>query len=212
MGWLYRHDPITNPVAYLTTRYDHDGEQTTNKVLAAARVGGTVYLAVKSMDKATGWSFVTAIVILISNTRRHGFGYKDMDESMGPYECACPDRLMRLLSPVADLPHPGYAAEWRARVAAHHQAAAALQAKRARLRPGSIVTLERAVSFRDGTTATAFRLCYLQRRTPVFEPVDRPGFLCRLRAATIAGATITLPADALAGDMGAAMHTLYSVR
>ena len=199
MGWLYQHDPITDPVAYLTTLYDHDGERTTARVLAAARVGSTVYLAVKSTDKATDRSFVTAVVILISNTRRHGFGYKDMNESMGPNECACPDRLMRLLSPVADLPHPGYAAEWRARVAAHHQAAAALRTKRASLQPGSIVTLEREVAFRDGTTAKAFRLRYLQRRTPVFEPVDRPGFLCRLRAATIAAATITLPAGAPTG-------------
>ena len=149
-------------------------------------------------SKTTGKSFVLAAVVLISNTQKHGFGYKDMTETMGPCECACPDRIMRLLSPVADIPNPSYAAEWRARVAAHHKAAAELRTKRASLRPGSIVTLERAVTFRDGTTASAFRMRFVRRKTPIFEPVDRPGYWCRLRAASLAAATIT-HADATSG-------------
>jgi len=193
MGWLYHHDPIDDPVAYLTDQFNHEGEHCINRVLGAARVGNTVYMAVECTDKATGTSFVLAAVVLISNTRKHGFGYKDMTETVGPCECACPDRIMRLLSPVTDIPNPGYAAEWRARVATHKKAAAELRAKRADLRPGSIVTLERAVSFRDGTTASVFRICFVRRKTPIFEPVDRPGFLCRLSAATLAAAAITQP-------------------
>lgn len=198
MGWLYRHDPIDDPIAYLTDQFIHEGEHRANLVLAAARVGSTVYMAIKSTEKTSGKSFVFAAVILISNTQKHGFGYKDMDETMGPCECACPDRIMRLLSPIADIPNPSYAAEWRARVMAHKNAAAELRVKRASLRPGSMVTLERAVSFRDGTTAAAFRLLFVSRKTPIFEPVDRPGFQCRLRAATLAAATITAP-DTTAG-------------
>ena len=191
MGWLYKHDPIDDPVAYLTDQYNYDGERRTQRVLGAARVGNTVYMAVKTTEKATGSFYVFAAVILISNTRKHGFGCKDMDECMGPCECTCPDRIMRLLSPIEDIPNPSYAAEWRARVAAHKKAAAELRTKRASLRPGSIVTLEREVSFRDGTKATAFRMRFVRGKTPVFEPVDRPGFLCRLPAARIAAATIT---------------------
>jgi hypothetical protein len=191
MGWLYRHDPIDDPVAYLTDRFSHEDEHRTNRVLDAARVANTVYMAVDCTDKATGKSFVLAAVVLISNTRKHGFGYKDMSETMGPYECACPDRIMRLLSPVTDIPNPSYAADWRARVAAHKIAAAELRTKRASLRPGSIVTLERAVSFRDGTAASVFRMRFVRRKTPIFEPVDRPGFWCRLPAASLVSATIT---------------------
>lgn len=191
MGWLYRHDPIDDPVAYLTDQFNYENEHRRSEVLAAARAGSTVYMAIRSTEKATAASFVFAAVILISNTRKNGFGYKDMTETMGPCECACPNRIMRLLSPVADIPNPSYAAEWRARVAAHHKAAAELRTKRVSLRPGSIVTLERAVSFRDGTTASAFRMSFIQRKTPIFEPVDRPGQWCRLRAATLATATIT---------------------
>jgi hypothetical protein len=193
MGWLYRHDPINDPVAYLTDQFNHDDEHRTCRVLGAARVANTVYMAIECTEKATAKSFVLAAVILISNTQKHGFGYKDMTETMGPCECACPDRIMRLLSPVADIPNPSYAAEWRARVAAHHKAAAELRTKRASLRPGSIVTLERAVSFRDGTTASAFRMRLVRRKTPIFEPVDRPGYWCRLSAASLAAATITHP-------------------
>jgi hypothetical protein len=201
MGWLCKRDPIDDPVAYLTDHFNHDGEHRTQRVLAAARVANTVYMAVKTTEKATGSFYVFAAVILISNTRKHGFGYKDMDETVGPYECACPDRIMRLLSPITDIPSPSYAAEWRTRVAAHKKAAAELRTKRASLRPGSIVTLERKVSFRDGTKAAAFRMRFLRRKTPVFEPVDRPGFLCRLSAASIAAATITqADATAIAGQ------------
>ena len=203
MGWLYKHDPIDDPVAYLTDQYNHDGEHRTYRVLAAARVANTVYMAVKITEKTTSNSYVLAAVILISNTRKHGFGYKDMDETVGPCECACPDRIMRLLSPIEDIPNPSYAAEWRAGVAAHKKAAAELRTKRASLQPGSIVTLEREVSFRDGTTAAAFRMRFVRRKTPIFEPVDRPGYWCRLRAASLAAATIThTDATAIAAQAG----------
>ena len=191
MGWLYKNDPIDDPVAYLTAQYNHDSEHRVYRVLAAARAASTVYMAIESADKATGESFVLAAVILISNTRKHGFGYKDMVETMGPCECACPDRIMRLLSPVTDLPDPGYAAAWRASVAAHRKAAAELRTKRASLRPGCIVTLASEVSFRGGTTASAFRMCFVRRKTPIFEPVNHPGFWCRLPVASLAAATIT---------------------
>jgi hypothetical protein len=160
-------------------------------------------MAVKRTEKATGSFYVFAAVILISNTQKHGFGYKEMDESVGPYECDCPDRIMRLLSPIEDIPSPSYAAEWRARVAARKTADAELRTKRKQLRPGSIVTLEREVSFRDGTKATAFRMRFVRGKTPVFEPIDRPGFLCRLSASSIAAATIMqAEATAIAAQAG----------
>jgi hypothetical protein len=118
MGWLYQDEPIDNPLAYLMAEYNYADDWHTMQTLDGARVGNTVYLAVKSTDTKPGRSFVLAAVILISNTKRHGFGYKSMDERMGPCECACPDRIMRLLSPITDLPDAGYAADWRARVLA----------------------------------------------------------------------------------------------
>ena len=164
-------------------------------MLAAARVANTVYMAVKSTDKATEESYVFAAVILISNTKKHGFGYKDMDESVGPCQCDCPDRIMRLLtrrsaiSPTPAMPPIGAPASPRRKTAA-----AELRTKRKRLMPGAIVTLQNEVRFRDGKTATAFRMRFFQRKTPIFEPLDRPGYWCRLSRASLAAATVTPPA------------------
>ena len=160
-----------------------------------ARTGNAVYLAIRSTDKKTSRSFVFAGVILISNTRKDGFGYKDQDEIMGPNECACPRRIMRLLSPLSDLPRIGYAAEWRDRVEAWHEDQRRRRQQRQSLRVGSVVTVPHAVRFTGGTTASAFQLAHFRGRTPIFEALDRPGFYCRLRGATLAAATVTFPAD-----------------
>ncbi|MGA8756004.1 MAG: hypothetical protein WB611_06685 [Stellaceae bacterium] len=193
MGWLYQDDPVADPVAELTAHFTCDGHTRTWLVLAAARVANTVYMAVKSTDKATGESYVFAAVILISNTKKHGFGYKDMDESVGPCQCDCPDRIMRLLTPIDDLPNPGYAADWRARVEARKNAKRHQTQRRQSLRVGSIVTLPTAASFRGGITASRFRVAHFRRRTPIFEALDPPGFLCRLTAAALSTATIDVP-------------------
>jgi hypothetical protein len=195
MGWLYQYDPVENPVAYLTEKYNCDNERRTLQVLAAARVGSTVYMAIKSTDKASAASYVFAAVILISNTQKHGFGYKDMDESMGPCQCDCPDRIMRLLTPISDLPNPGYAADWRARVEARKNTTRQQKQKRQSLRVGSTVTLPTPASFRGGFTASRFRVAYFWGRTPVFQAGDPPTFRCRLTAAMLAAATIAAPAD-----------------
>ena len=201
MGWLYHDDRIDDPLAYLTDKYNYDCDTHALQTLDGARVHNTVYLAVRSTDKKTGRSFVFAAVILISNTKKHGFGYKDMSESMGPCECGCPDRIMRLLSPVADIPNPGYTADWRARVAAQKTAR---QERRDRLaalklpggwalKPGAVVTLPTPARFSGGIAESRFRLAYFRRRTPVFEALGRPGFYCRLKGETLAAATIAVP-------------------
>ena len=114
---------------------------------------------------------------------------------MGPNECACPQRIMRLLSPLSDLPRIGYAAEWRGRVGAWHEDQRRRRQQRQSLRVGSVVTVRQAVRFRGGITASRFQLAHFRGRTPIFEALDRPGFYCRLRGTILAAAAITLPTD-----------------
>jgi hypothetical protein len=195
MGWLFQRDPVDDPVAHLIRKFTYEDDTQTLQPIDGARAGNAVYLAVRSTDKKTGRSFVFAGVILISNTRKDGFGYKDQDEIMGPNECACPRRIMRLLSPLSDLPRIGYAAEWRVRVEAWHEDQRRRRQQRQLLRIGSVVTMPHAVRFAGGITASAFQLAHFRGRTPIFEALDRPGFYCRLRGATLAAAAVTFPAD-----------------
>ncbi|MGC2523850.1 MAG: hypothetical protein WA417_14640 [Stellaceae bacterium] len=193
MGWLYQREPVDDLVAYLTAKYNYDCDTHALQTLDGARVGNTVYLAVKSTIKETGRSFVFAGVILISNTKKHGFGYKDMSESMGPWECACPDRIIHLLSPISDIPNPSYSADWRARVAARKVEQRQRRERRRSLRVGSTVTLPTPIRFPGGDTASTFLVARFHRKTPIFVSLDGPEFSCRLRAATLDAATITHP-------------------
>jgi hypothetical protein len=89
MGWLYRYEPVRNVKEHIDTevfRCSTPGHA--YEVLDSAVIGNTYYAAVKRItpDHAP---YVFAAVILFRNPKS-GFGYKDMDESMGPCEVACP--------------------------------------------------------------------------------------------------------------------------
>jgi hypothetical protein len=196
MGWLFQRDPVDNPVAHMMSKFTYEDDSCRQPPLDGARASNTVYLAVRSTDKKTGRSFVFAAVILISNTKKDGFGYKDQTEIMGPCQYDCPQRIMRLLSPLAELPRVGYAADWRARVAARHDELRQQRKRRNSLRIGSTVTLPSAVRFPGGATATAFCVAYFRRKTPIFISLDGPEFYCRLTAATLAAASIAEPHSA----------------
>jgi hypothetical protein len=193
MGWMFQRDPVDDPVAHLVRKFTCEDDQWCQQPLDGTRAGNTVYLAIRSTEKTTGRSFVFAAVILIRNTKKDGFGYKDQTERMGPCEYDCPQRIMRLLSPVADIPNPSYTADWRARVEAWHAEQRQRRHRRNALRVGNLVTLPDAVRFPGGITAKSFRVARFRRRTPVFEALDRPGFYCRLRGATLAVAAISDP-------------------
>ena len=186
-------------------KYTYEDDNHVLQPLDGARAGNAVYLAVKSTDKKSGRSFVFAGVILISNTKKDGFGYKGQDEVMGPNEYDCPQRIMRLLSPLAELPRPGHAGEWRAQVAARHDELRRRRQRRNSLHVGDIVTLPDAVRFSGGINARSFRVAHFRRRTPIFEALDRPGFYCRLRSGTLAAAEIAEPHSAEPLPAGARM-------
>ncbi len=153
---------------------------------------GTIYAAIRNHDKSEGKSYVFFAVVLFKNNERDGFGYKDMDESMGPCEVDCPDRIMRLLSPISELPNPGYAAEWRRSVADAKERRAATRAKVSRLAVGDKVKLTHPAHFRsNGIETDAFTVIRFHHRTPIFVADKHPFLICRLRKASLAGAEIT---------------------
>lgn len=78
-------------------------------VLKSAMVGSTYYAAVRNKDgKVWAAVFLTCGRIKFDNT---AWGYKPMDEKMGPNEDKCPASVLAMLSPTDDAD----ALEWRER-------------------------------------------------------------------------------------------------
>lgn len=84
-----------------------------SKVLKSTVKGSVYYAAVELIDKVTKERKVFAAVTLTSLATMHGmnFGYKDMDETAGPYESKCPNSILDLLTPTDN----EYALAWRER-------------------------------------------------------------------------------------------------
>lgn len=85
------------------------------KVLKSSMVGSTYYAAVKRTKFATETepeqSIVFAAICLTSTNLKdyYNFGYKDMDETCGPYKYECPKGILDLLTPTDS----EWANDWR---------------------------------------------------------------------------------------------------
>ena len=175
MGWTFQDEPLRGetPAARITRLYTHEGASQRLSVLAAATVRGTVYAAVRVEDRTTGRAHVLCAVVLVRNSRREGFGHKEMDETMGPVECDPPARILALLSPE--------------RAAARAREASV----RRRLAVGDVLRPPAPVRLTGGHEAVAFRVAMVRARgNPVFETADAAGLRCRLPARLIAACAV----------------------
>lgn len=122
MGWTFMREPLRgmSPEGFLADQYsmarNEDGER--QDVIRRERRGGVVFLAL-NVTHATRPAYITAVVVLIQESPG-GFGWKSIDEAMGPMEAGCSPEFLASLSPVAELPRPGYAQNWRDRAVAAH--------------------------------------------------------------------------------------------
>lgn len=151
MGWTHCFDGRTKPNGSIDRKYECDRLLTwcrkdengnvisSGEVLKSAMVGSTYYAAVRN-KKGEVWA---AVFLTCGRTRHDGtaWGYKDMDETMGPYEDKCPASILALLTPTDDKD----ANEWRERCR-KNIAKAAENRKRGNLPPyapaGVTVTVE----------------------------------------------------------------------
>lgn len=164
MGWLFYHKPRGEKLAdHFRKKIECDNESLTYRALDVASTRSAVYAALEVTKKDTGRRYVTALVFLIKYIPRdkdgYNFGYKDMEESMGPYESECPERILKLLSPVEEIwPEPcsgrQYAAEWRARC----QARVARRKTALAVKPGTTIRFEKPLKFTDGSEHRQFTL------------------------------------------------------
>lgn len=134
MGWIHCFDGRRLPNGKVDRRYecdriltwdtkDKDGNITaTNRVLKSSMVGSTYYAAVET-KKVSGERKVWAAIFLTCGQTKHDgtiWGYKDMDETMGPCESKCPASILALLTPTDSQ----WANEWRERCRQNMAAAA----------------------------------------------------------------------------------------
>lgn len=87
------------------------------EVLKSCVVGSTYYAAIKRTKFATTTEpedsriFAAIVLTSVDNKDYFNFSYKDMDETMGPYQYACPKSILDLLPPTDN----EYAQKWRER-------------------------------------------------------------------------------------------------
>src|SRR3546814_2324881 len=110
MGWLfmskYHMGGFHSPNAYLDApcSYAPGSERTQGlRLLKSVWSGGEYYAAVQPYDETGAVEPVLAIVCLVrwnpKSTSGQHFGFKDMDEGMGPCEAKCPASVLDLLGP-----------------------------------------------------------------------------------------------------------------
>jgi hypothetical protein len=152
MGWLHMKSlkGHSGPRQYLDAQFTHERPDVISKVLRSALVGMRVYYAAVELVRiATGQREVWAAICLVRYNPRdpegYIFGYKDMDESMGPYECDCPASILDLLTPT----DREYAPQWRARC---RENIATRRAKAAKPGPraGQVIVFDEPLCFNDG--------------------------------------------------------------
>ena len=122
MGWLFSNDVGTNKAA-LVRRFRMSAYWRGYGDLLADRVVGNHYwAAVKRLHGERAGEVFIFLALMQSGGRSSGWGYKSMDETVGPSYYDCP---LALLNMATDPPYGPYAAEWRQKVRDYHAKRAA---------------------------------------------------------------------------------------
>lgn len=127
MGWTYSASwPTKKAMIDYCTGEALGGPGKVTTIAKAVR-GNTLWTVIEYGADSGRFPAGTRAILcfLLGSDLKHsgGWGYKDMDESMGPCDISCPVSFLDMV------PDPGgYATEWRAKVRAHAERKAALKA------------------------------------------------------------------------------------
>ena len=117
-----------------------------------ATVGSGFYAICVPTDGREEPRAIMAVVAVKRTRDYYNFTYKDMDESVGPCESSCPERLLDRLEELVPEPPNEYARQWRERCRAEISTK-----KRARLvTRGTVVHFAQALHFSDGVAEDEF--------------------------------------------------------
>jgi len=198
MGWTYTsRSPGTTDREFFSKRFGHPFTH-------SASIDGAFYAVIElpaeredRLQPDDRGMVRLAVVILFKRERNpsdgYNFGWKEMDEFMGPRECRCPPKLLALLSPfkpealikppaepddVFERHAPAqHAADWR-------ESCRKAAERRTALVVGGRYTLPYPLSFSDGVEGKSYTLIQRQGRKIRFHRQD--GRLVRLATSDIA--------------------------
>jgi len=183
MGWTCGEKPRDVRAALLANvTFQTDTERHRPLDIAIVRLH-TAYIVVETTVLATGETYAWAAVALMKFYRNGPYGQefcvKWLDETMGPVEDECPERILKRLTPT---PHDNeYSAKWRRRCWDHVHARKALKARVADWELGQMLEYVaadgRGLTFGSGGEVRVFRL--LNKRSGLFESPGR-GSLFRI--------------------------------
>jgi hypothetical protein len=145
MGWTYQHKEKGLPIKdFFINAFDYKNEDgSSGKVVACSSKLGTSYLAYE-VSKPDGERAVIGLVCLTAYDHNdyYNFGYKDMSEEMGPNQCDCPEKILKMLTPTTN----EYALEWRKNC----QETIDKKKSAPKLKAGDIIEFDKPMTFTNG--------------------------------------------------------------
>ena len=171
MGWTYRAREAGQSVADLFDElctFESSGYR--SKLLDCATVSlNTAYAAVERTTVATGEREVYALVCQLDlrgdPDERYNFGYKGVEETGGPCEDECPERILKLLTPTEN----PTANRWRERCWERVRR----RKERPALKTGKYLVLDTPLEFADGQRRRIFYIKDARRRVFLATPGGR---------------------------------------
>jgi hypothetical protein len=172
MGWIYTGRPKGMTHEKFFREYE-GWKETNGRFLKWGSHLKEVYVAYE-VRKPEQEPYVIALVIMTDWRKDDpfNFGYKDMDELMGPVIDNCPRSILELLTPIEKLRELGmseraleWAANWRERCWEHVHAREQLK-----LKPGMIIRLEQPMRFTNGALYDTFEV--VEPRRNIFQAMQ----------------------------------------
>ena len=108
MGWLYMQSlgGHSGPRQYLDAQFTYENNGTRAQVLRSSLIKMRTWYAALELFRPDQAREVVGVICLVRYNPRdregYVFGYKDMDETMGPCEAECPAAILDLLTPTDD--------------------------------------------------------------------------------------------------------------
>lgn len=112
----------------------------TSRVLSHALRGNQLWIAWEYHKYSEGEDPKKIVLLYLISTNQGSYGYKTMDESMGPYYYDCPDHVIKAAGPTTN----EYALAWRAKVKEAKAAKKNQKSLRATVALGDVLTFDGA--------------------------------------------------------------------